>query len=145
MNLIALFALACGGNTAHEPAPAPHEPPAPAAAPAEAGTLALSGTVTFEGSTDAAAVFVSVKDPNQPGPPLAAKKLPPGPFPLSFSLTSGDIMQMGPTPRAIPETVVLSITLDKDGDAMTKEPTDPKAVLQVKASSEGHSVALKAQ
>ena len=109
---------------------------------APAGKLALSGTIAYAGPVSGVAVFVSVKDPGRPGPPLAALKLPPGPFPLAFSLTEANLMQMGGAPPAIPETVALVVTLDSDGDAMTKAPGDPKAMVQTASVASDLTVTL---
>jgi hypothetical protein len=151
--LVLLVLTGCGRNSAPSspttPAPAP-EAPAPAApapeapAPAAGSKLSLSGTLNFSGTTSAAAVFVSIRDPANPGPPLAAKKLPPGPFPMSFTLTDADVVQMGPAPREIPASVALSARLDTDGNAMTKEPTEPMATLETPATSADLALELKA-
>lgn len=141
-----LLLAACGSAPSTPPAPAPGHPPAAPEAPAPAGgsKLALSGTIAFEGTSTGTALFVSIKDPARPGPPLAAKKLPPGPFPMEFALTEADIVQMGPAPREIPATVALSVRLDADGNAMTKEPTDPKATLETPAEKSGLAITLAA-
>jgi len=55
------------------------------------------------------------------GPPVAALKLPPGPFPLHFEIGPDDMMFKG---RPFPETLSLSARLDQDGNAMTKAPGD---------------------
>jgi hypothetical protein len=137
LSLTACGTPAAPPTTPVAPAPAPERAPAPSA------TLALSGTISFAGPPRGQAVFVSVKDPAHPGPPLAAKKLPPGPFPLAFTLTQADVMQMGP-PRAIPATVTLSVTLDGDGDAMSKDPADPKVVVETAAAAVDLAITLPA-
>ncbi|MEQ1567297.1 MAG: hypothetical protein ABMA64_16770 [Myxococcota bacterium] len=144
--MFTVFLAACG---------APPAPSAPSAAPSEAqaapvaeappaatgAALALSGTITYDGPVTGAAVFVSVKDPAHPGPPLAAKKLPPGPFPLAFTLTDADRMQMGGG-GALPASVNLVVRLDGDGDAMTKVPTEPVATVETAASNAAVAVTL---
>ena len=117
------------------------EPAAPEAPPASA-KLALSGTITYAGKIEGPSLFVSVKDPSKPGPPLAAKQLPPGPFPMDFTLTDADVVQMGAAPRAIPANVALTVRLDADGDAMTKAPTEPIATMETPATSAGLAVTL---
>ncbi|MBX2798848.1 MAG: hypothetical protein KTR31_14325 [Myxococcales bacterium] len=121
------------------PAPAPAEP-----APAEAAEPAViaKGVITLEGEApEAQAVFVSVKNPAVPGPPLAAKRLPPGPFPLEFTLTEAD------RPMAtgeLPESMELKVTLDIDGNAMAKSPEDLVGVVTVTKGATDLSVPLAA-
>jgi hypothetical protein len=55
------------------------------------------------------------------GPPLAVRKLTVGTFPLNFSLDSRDAMLTGTT---LSGKVVITARVDKDGDAMTKNPGD---------------------
>jgi hypothetical protein len=52
---------------------------------------------------------------------------PPAQFPLSFRVTTADIIQMA-GPRTVPESFNVSVRLDKDGNAMTKD--GPEAVAQ---------------
>jgi hypothetical protein len=56
-----------------------------------------------------------------PGPPLAVRKLTVGAWPLSFSLDSRDAMMVG---TKLGGKVVITARVDKDGDAMTKNPGD---------------------
>lgn len=150
--VVVALLTACGTSSAPEHAPIPGSAPvgsAPAApegdraAPKSApGTLDLSGTITFAGEFTGSAVFVSVKDPSNPGPPLAAKQLPPGPFPLAFTLGQADVVQMGAAPRAMPATVALTVRFDVDGNAMSKDPSEPMATLDTPATASGLSVPL---
>jgi hypothetical protein len=55
------------------------------------------------------------------GPPLAVRKLTAGSFPLNFSLDSRDAMLVG---TKLSGKVVITARVDKDGDAMTKNPGD---------------------
>jgi hypothetical protein len=55
------------------------------------------------------------------GPPLAVKRLVVGAWPLAFSLDSRDAMMAG---TAMKGKIVVSARVDKDGDAMTKNPGD---------------------
>ena len=75
----------------------------------------------------ASVIFVSLRDPAG-GPPVAAKKLPVGPFPLTFEVTGADRIGMGGQ-RPIPATFNLAVRVDGDGNAMTKEPKMPEVVL----------------
>jgi hypothetical protein len=125
--LIWLFLAGCADAPAADPA-AEAPPAAPAPAPAPAGDAVLAqGTITLpEGSTATGkAVFVSLRAAGVPGPPLAAKKLPPGPFPLAFTLTEADRpMVNGP----VPDSFDLKVTLDADGDPMSKTAEDLELV-----------------
>jgi tetratricopeptide (TPR) repeat protein len=85
-------------------------------------------------------VFVSLKDPAG-GPPLASVKVP-AKFPLSFKVTSADIIQMA-GPRNVPEAFNLSVRVDRDGNAMTKD-GEPEAVVQgVKKGVQGLDLMLQ--
>lgn len=133
--IVSLWLAACGSTPTTPPAP-------PAAAPPAAGaSLSLAGTVVYDGVVSGQAVFVSVKDPSHPGPPLAAKKLAPGPFPLAFTLTDADLMGMGGA-RPVPATVALTVRLDGDGDAMTKDASEPIATVETAASATGLTLTL---
>lgn len=118
-----------------------------AAAWAAEPAVVVSGTITVDPSraaevSKATALFVSVKDPAG-GPPLAALKLAPGPFPLAFSITEANAIAMGGAPRPFPAAVLVTLRLDTDGDPLTKEGL-PEAVLTgTKAGSTGLSVNLK--
>ncbi|MEL6215292.1 MAG: hypothetical protein AAFQ99_06420 [Pseudomonadota bacterium] len=65
----------------------------------ESGTqLALEVTLAdalVRDLPDTARLFVSVRDPAQPGPPLAARQLPPNSLPLSLTLSDNDAMLAG--------------------------------------------------
>ena len=54
------------------------------------------------------------------GPPLAVKRVTAATFPLSFELSEKDVMMGGP----FEGDVELTVRVDKDGDAMTKNPGD---------------------
>lgn len=56
-----------------------------------------------------------------PGTPLAVKKLTAGKFPLPFTLDSRDAMLAG---TQLAGKVVVTARVDKDGDAITKNPGD---------------------
>jgi tetratricopeptide (TPR) repeat protein len=106
-------------------APLPGAPAAPTG-PVE---LLVSGTAQLDPSFQSALqgteiVFVSVRDPAG-GPPLAVSRVP-ARFPLQFRVTSADAIQMGAA-RPIPETFHVSVRIDRDGNAMTKE-GEPEAL-----------------
>ncbi|HHO51911.1 MAG TPA: hypothetical protein ENK18_13785 [Deltaproteobacteria bacterium] len=132
--LLAPLSVGCGSPESPPPTPAAEEaPPIPEGAERgaerpphapEPGAL-VQGTLEAPEGATGAAVFVSLKIEGQPGPPLAAKRLPPGPFPLSFTLTEADRpMAKGP----VPDRFQLKATLDADGDPMTKGPDDLEIV-----------------
>jgi hypothetical protein len=56
-----------------------------------------------------------------PGTPLAVKKLTAGKFPLAFSLDSRDAMLAG---TQLAGKVIVTVRVDKDGDAISKNPGD---------------------
>ena len=146
--VLAILLAACGTTESSESPQAVKAPPHRAPPPervqeSPGGALELAGTIAYDGPAKGAAVFVSVKDPAQPGPPLAAKKLPPGPFPLTFSLSDADRMPMGGG-RAVPEKVSLLVRLDADGDAMTKDPSEPTATVELPARSTDVAITLSA-
>ena len=82
-------------NGAPAPSPATESKGAPAAGNAAAVRvhIELSPTLSKDGS-DAAPLFVFVRDPAQPGPPLAAKRLA-SRFPQTVELTPADSMVPG--------------------------------------------------
>lgn len=53
--------------------------------------------------------------------PLAVKRLPPGPFPLSFEIGQQDVMMPDAAFRG---PMLLSAKLDRDGNPMTSSPAD---------------------
>ncbi len=53
------------------------------------------------------------------GPPLAVKRLPVGPFPLTFQVGPADVMLKG---RPFEGPIKLSARIDRDGDPLTREP-----------------------
>lgn len=102
----------------------------------------VSGTITLAEGVDptASAVFVSVRAKDAPGPPLAAKKLPAGPFPLVFELTAADRpMANGP----LPDAFTVKVTLDSDGDPMSKTPTDPTITVDATNGQSGLAIEVK--
>lgn len=98
--------------------------PAAGPAPIAAGTITLAPGTPTEGFKT---MWVSMRDPAG-GPPLGARQLPIGPFPMNFELTSAHVISMG-GPRAIPGQVNIQVRMDKDGQPMSKDPSEPIAVL----------------
>lgn len=126
-----------------EPRPAPMAAPAPAAG----GDLVLSGTATLPSSLAAQlagteVLYVSVKDPAG-GPPLAALKLPPGPFPVAFTVTTANAIAMGGA-RPFPPVVAVTVRIDADGNPMTRSDAEPAATMaSVALGSTGLTFDLK--
>lgn len=108
--------------------------------------------VVFGGTIDLApgkaglpgeAIYVSLR-PVGGGPPLAALRLPPGPFPLKFTVTPSDAISMGAAPPKIPQTFDVVVRWDTDGDAMTKLPSEPEALVRgATFGTSGAAVILK--
>ncbi len=115
--------------------------PAPSTAP-----TAIHGTIDLDpalaGSVGQGAfIFVALKEESGAPMPIAAKRLPVGAFPLSFSVGPEDAM----TGRPIPDHVRVEARLDEDGSASTRAPTDPIArVEHVAAGTSGVSLVLRA-
>jgi tetratricopeptide (TPR) repeat protein len=134
------------------PAPAvpPNHPalPNPGAESASAGTPAaapVSGpsvhvTLTLPGAkpSPTAVLFIFARAAGQTaGPPAAVKRIGNPTFPLEIDLTAADSMMGQP----LPSTVRIEARLDSDGDAMTKNPSDPHAV-QDRVATNGTKVSL---
>jgi hypothetical protein len=83
---------------------------------------ALKGTVSPGGVIFLFARAVGVDS----GPPLAVKRMVASSFPMPFELSSADSM-MG---SELPDKIRLEVRLDGDGNAMSKDPSDPQAVLE---------------
>lgn len=95
-------------------------PPPPAGAPVVSGTITLADGVAPTGQV----VFVSAKSPAG-GPPLMAKRLPVGPFPMTFTLTEADRPMANGMP--LPASFDITVRLDRDGNAMTHGDDEPSA------------------
>jgi len=95
---------------------------APAAAQQDSGA-AIQGEIRLgpgAATPDGGVLFVIARGAS-PGPPLAVKRLDPGPFPMVFSLGPSDVMIQG-VPFAGP--IRLTARLDSDGDPLTRGPDD---------------------
>ncbi|MCB9675220.1 MAG: hypothetical protein H6737_08890 [Alphaproteobacteria bacterium] len=109
---------ACGGDG---PQPLPGNPKGSHFDENATNDVLLSGKLTLYGPPPpegAKAVFVAILADE--GPPIAAKKLPVGPFPMDFTITTADVLPMH---AGKPLRAVLNVTarIDGDGDAMTDE------------------------
>ena len=121
-----------------EPLTGGNEPPPPPPQGAQAGAPAGGGEVIVAGRAVLApgqavkgteTVFVSIKNPARPGPPVAAKKFLASQLPLDFTITTADQISMGGAPAPLPPNVMVTVRVDadNDGNAMTKTPMDPTA------------------
>ncbi|HHO52110.1 MAG TPA: tetratricopeptide repeat protein [Deltaproteobacteria bacterium] len=86
-------------------------------------------------------VFVSLKNPSAAGPPIAAKKLP-ARFPAPFSLSKADVQAMPGAAATPPPTMTLSVRIDIDGNAMTREAAPAAVIEGVPTGTTGLSVTL---
>jgi hypothetical protein len=74
------------------------------------------------------------------GPPVGVRRLVVASFPLAFELSDGDSMTGAP----LPESLRIEARIDSDGDAATKDPSDPKGALEgVALGSSGLKLLLK--
>ncbi len=105
--------------------------PLPSSIPAAQNNASISGTIALDPSATGnmslpAVVFVIARGDGLEGHPLLAKRLDVASFPVNFSLGSEDSM-MGQAP---PNRVSLEVRVDGDGDATTREPGAPTALLE---------------
>jgi cytochrome c-type biogenesis protein CcmH len=93
-------------------------------APGAKSSEQISGTITIDSKLKAAVddqttLFIIARPADAAGgPPLAVKKIARPAFPLSYSLSSDNLMMQG---RPFSGKVSISVRLDKDGNAMTRE------------------------
>jgi hypothetical protein len=88
----------------------------------------IRGSLRLQGGAAAiptGSVLFVIARPQAGGPPLAVKRLPAGPFPMSFEIGPRDAMLEG---RPFAGPIVLSARVDADGDPMTRGPEDLVAV-----------------
>jgi tetratricopeptide (TPR) repeat protein len=125
---------------AKNPAPA-GAPSAPAAAPASGPSVHVTLTLAGAAPSPNAVLFVIARAAGQSaGPPAAVKRIAGPTFPLDIDLSAADSMMGQP----LPATVRIEARLDSDGDAMTKNPSDPHAV-QDGVATNGTKVSLALQ
>ncbi len=106
----------------------PMGPPQAAGAPASEDAAPIRGRVVAgEGveSGGEGVLFVIARGAGG-GPPLAAKRLAVGPFPLAFEIGPADVMMPG---RSWSGPISLSARIDRDGDPLTRDPNDATAEL----------------
>ena len=86
------------------------------------GTISVADGVTASGQV----LFLIARVPDQPGPPLAVKRLPVGPFPMEFEIGPADEMIQG---RPWVGPIALSARADADGNPLSRGDTDATAEL----------------
>ncbi len=99
-------------------------PPGPPSAAATGGEI--SGTISIDpamaghlASTDV--VYIIARRAEGPPMPLAAKRIDHASFPLSYTLSSADVMMQGAPFQGLVNIVV---RVDQDGDASSRQPGD---------------------
>jgi tetratricopeptide (TPR) repeat protein len=106
-----------------------------------AGGPSVHLTLTLDASAKSspnAVLFVIARAAGQTaGPPAAVKRIMSPSFPLQLDLSSADSMMGQP----LPASVRIEARLDSDGDAMTKNPSDPH-VIQDGVTTNGGKVGL---
>jgi len=104
------------------------------------GLLELDASLRGQ-SFQGAIVFVTLRPGGfGAGPPLAAKRLTAGVFPMPFEIGSGDSM----TGEALPDELLVEARIDSDGDPITRPATDPYGSAdRVTAGAKGVKVVLK--
>jgi hypothetical protein len=124
-------AEAAGGAAAMAGAAPPDAAPAPAAAAGGGGLYRVHielapGTVAPPGMDGSGATLFLALRGDAPGPPAAVKRISNPSFPLDLTLSADDSMMGQP----LPAQGNLTIHLDGDGNASTKEAGDLTAAVQ---------------
>jgi tetratricopeptide (TPR) repeat protein len=115
---------------------------APPAAPAAASGPSVHVTLSLAGSAPSpnAVLFIIARAAGQTaGPPAAVKRIASPTFPLEIDLSAADSMMGQP----LPANMRIEARLDSDGDAMTKNPSDPHAMQDGVTSRTKVSLVLK--
>jgi len=123
----------------------PLGPPAEAASGERTGVVdgkPIRGTISVAdgGQPTGKVLFLIARAPGQPGPPLAVKRLPVGPFPLTFEIGPDDEMIKG---RPWVGPIALSARVDSDGDPLTRSDSDATADLATPVEPGAEGVALR--
>jgi hypothetical protein len=134
---------------ASQPLPPDHPPisPPPAAAastPATPSGDAKAIRLTLEldpaAKTKTGVIYVIARPAGvAAGPPVAVKRIGTATMPITFDLSSADSMMGQP----LPAKVRIEARLDSDGDAATKNPSDPVGVQDAVALGTSLRIALK--
>lgn len=120
--------------------------PPPAAVPPAAASAAadgIRGTIDLApGLAGPGVVFVVLREAGTSGgPPLAARRIDATRFPVPFEIGPADSMMGG----ELPEELLVEARLDRDGDAASRDPSDPLARRDgVRKGSSGVALVLEA-
>jgi len=110
----------------------------PAAAPVSGPSVHLTLTLAGAKPSPNAVLFIIARASGETaGPPAAVKRIGNPTFPLELDLSAADSMMGQP----LPASVTIEARLDSDGDAMTKNASDPHAS-QSGIATNGTKVAL---
>jgi tetratricopeptide (TPR) repeat protein len=110
----------------------------PAAAPVSGPSVHLTLTLAGAKPSPSAVLFIIARASGETaGPPAAVKRIGNPTFPLELDLSSADSMMGQP----LPANITIEARLDSDGDAMTKNASDPHAS-QSGVATNGTKVAL---
>lgn len=123
------------------PAPATAAPAtAPAAAPVSGPSVHVTLTLASGTPSPNAVLFIIARASGETaGPPAAVKRIASPTFPLEIDLSTADSMMGQP----LPDKMRIEARLDSDGDAMTKNPSDPHAMQDGVAGGTKVSLVLK--
>ncbi len=116
--------------------------PAAAQPASSSGANGITITVNLgSGNISANGVLFVIARPEgvTTGPPIAVKRIVAANFPLTIDLTSADSMMGQP----IPSRVRIEARLDADGNPLTKDPNEPRAVQDGVALGSKLSLTLK--
>ena len=95
--------------------------------PTRTDASSISGTVELAGPAPRGVLFIIAREAGQSeGAPLAVRRIVAQSFPVRFSIGAADSM-MG---EELPEKLRIEVRLDLDGDPMTRDDADPKAVVE---------------
>jgi tetratricopeptide (TPR) repeat protein len=114
--------------------------PAPNATPVSGPSVHVTLTLAGASPSPNAVLFIIARAAGQTaGPPAAVKRIASPTFPLEIDLSAADSMMGQP----LPATMRIEARLDSDGDAMTKNPSDPHAAQDGVTSGNRVSLVLK--
>lgn len=120
----------------------PISPPPTAAAPAPAGGQAIRITLELDpaAQSKSGVIYVIARPEGvMAGPPVAVKRVSAAALPVTFDLSSADSMMGQP----LPARVRIEARLDSDGDAATKDPSDPAGIQDAVALGSTLKISLK--
>jgi tetratricopeptide (TPR) repeat protein len=113
--------------------------PSPASGPSINVTIQLDPSARARASAGGVVYLTARAAGVSAGPPVAVKRIPASSLPLTVDLSSADSMMGQP----LPARVRLEARLDNDGDAASRNPTDPIAAQDGVAPGATVTLALK--